>query len=315
MSVAIRLCVSGSAFILLWCSAMNLLTATDALLFFIIIWFGCLGAYYGGWRSLFYLFSFLISLNTAIFSYNILYIGLDLNYSLPILWGQILCFVLTALATWILFYLLIKTILPKWLQKRDQNITFGGICGLLQGIFWVYLLLLILLVSDVLHVHPWIDKDSKNSYTIQFIGNYTIGIDKFQSMELLLAWQNINHRYEILWVSQAISDGKPSSQNNESLQNKIYDFLLWLEQNPHVRERWYQHAEMQRTFDKLLHIPDVKKYWQSEPILQQLKQQKTIHPNQICELLKQTSSLELLKSQAVSSLLLQINFDKVKSGN
>lgn len=309
MSVAIQLCISSSAFILLWCSSMGLLTLADALFLFSVLCFVCIGAHYGSWRASFSLSCIFIAITTAIYGYDIIYTTLELNLcNIPILWGQLLCFILTILASLIIWFVLIKNFFPKWVQKKDQNIIWGGIFGGLQGILLMYLLLLVLIVSHVFHLHPWLDQNYKNSQISRLVEAISIGRENLQTMELLTLLRRSCHQYEIAWVSQSLCADK-------QLQTRLYDFLVWLEQNPNSSPPWYQNVEIQQTLAKLLLISEAKKYWQNDPIIRKLKQQKNVTSEEICEALKTTSSIDLFKNSSVTSLLLQINLDNVKSGN
>ncbi len=305
--IGIPLCISACAYILLWFTAMRFISAIDAIVLFSIVVFTNYGIYRGGIRTLLGFAGSIIAFLVAIYGYDKLYLGLEvrLNEITP-LWGQFICFLILLLGSWILWYL-VSRIFLHWQKIGLKNPVAGGIIGFTEGILILYLFLTIVLSSKFLESHPSLENELEKSFIVQN-SKIILSSEHFNKIDLIVRFQKFHLHKKIQWIAYNLAN------NDEKLEERIRDFLIWLSQNPSSVDKWVSHPEIQNCFEKFLLIPEGKKYWLEEEFLQKLKQKKQFNIAELCSLLQRAETLKLVKNAHINQILQIINFEKIKSG-
>ncbi len=305
-----QLCLSLSALILLWLCAMEYLSLIDAVALFVLMIFMNFGFYRGVVAAVFSFLGMILSWTMAIYGYNRLYYALELNLCniTPFL-GQVLCFCILLLGTWILWYVCSKFFLKKRFKMKSNHAIWnkitGGIIGFLEGILFSYIVMAILISTGIFYRNFFLDVQANRSFFLPHFLKTQI-LQEIRNIEVIQLVQESNTIQRMRWITQRIQG------LDEKLQERIAEFLIWLAQNPYQVERCLAHLEMKKFLEKFLLIPEAQVYWQSDPWLQKLKHQQYITIDDICELLKRDTTRAIANINAVQSLLQNLNFDKLK---
>jgi hypothetical protein len=309
----IYLCISGSAFILLWLAAMQYLPFFDSVMVFIFVITVYVGIERGTGKELLGLLRLVTVFVLALYGYPMLQELSDFNFGInDPLWVAVGWFLSLFIGSWLFLWVLcflLDNPGANWVKSRFLDTLFATLLSATKGAVAIYVLVTVIFFTGAYcHLQPLGE---------QFLFSYTHRLAKIAHRQYPIL--DSFDKHNLLWRVQSWCDKIQIQRveahillDNPSLQKKIVDFLQWLQQQPYRVLRLPLSPIAHKMVKELYQTPEAKQWLEQDEDNKRVHNESYLSLAQMCQLLIKPEAIELWGNSKIKEWASNLDFSQLQ---